>query len=144
MRIGVPKETKIDEYRVGLVPGSVRELKELGHDIAIETSAGAGIGAADDDYRAVGAVIMDTPQEVYDYGEMIIKVKEPLAPEHALLKENQTMRQAGVYLLFRFPLLPVTFSGGECRVAVGKSITTLPPHRIRTCALTHTAPTLGD
>ena len=91
MRIGVPKETKIDEYRVGLVPGSVRELKELGHDIAIETSAGAGIGAADDDYRAVGAVIMDTPQEVYDYGEMIIKVKEPLAPERALLKENQIL-----------------------------------------------------
>ena len=91
MRIGVPKETKVDEYRVGLVPESVRELISCGHEISVETNAGIGIGASDDDYRNSGATVLNTPQEIFNYGEMIIKVKEPLAPERALLKENQIL-----------------------------------------------------
>jgi len=91
MRIGVPKESKTDEYRVGLVPGSVRELTDRGHKIAVETDAGIGIGADDEDYRAVGAQILGSAQEIFDYAEMIIKVKEPLAPERAMLKDNQIL-----------------------------------------------------
>lgn len=91
MRIGVPKETKTDEYRVGLVPESVRELSASGHEIFVETNAGIGISASDDDYRKFGAKILGTPQEVFECADMIIKVKEPLAPERALLRENQIL-----------------------------------------------------
>ena len=91
MRIGVPKETKTDEYRVGLVPECVRELSAMGHEIFIETNAGIGISASDDDYRKFGAKILGTPQEVFECADMIIKVKEPLAPERALLRENQIL-----------------------------------------------------
>ncbi len=91
MRIGVPKETKTDEYRVGLVPECVRELSAMGHEIFVETNAGIGISASDDDYRKFGAKILGTPQEVFECADMIIKVKEPLAPERALLRENQIL-----------------------------------------------------
>ena len=91
MRIGVPKETKTDEFRVGLVPESVRELTEMGHDVSVETNAGIGISASDDDYRKFGATVLGTAQEVFEYAEMIVKVKEPLAPERALLRENQIL-----------------------------------------------------
>lgn len=91
MRIGVPKETKTDEFRVGLVPESVQELHEMGHDIVVEASAGIGINASDDDYRQMGATVLGTAGEVFEYAEMIIKVKEPLAPERAMLRENQIL-----------------------------------------------------
>ena len=91
MRIGVPKEIKTDEYRVGLVPGSVRELVDHGHQVAIQTGAGEGINASDEDYSSVGATILETPKNIFDYADMIIKVKEPLAPERALLRENQIL-----------------------------------------------------
>lgn len=91
MRIGVPKETKTDEYRVGLVPGSVRELVHNGHEIVVETQAGVGIRASDDDYRNAGASIVGTPAEVFDSTDMVVKVKEPLEPERKLLHENQIL-----------------------------------------------------
>ena len=91
MRIGVPKEIKTDEYRVGLVPESVRELTAMGHDIAVETNAGIGINASDDDYRNAGATVFATAREVFEFADMIIKVKEPLAPERAMLRENQIL-----------------------------------------------------
>lgn len=91
MRIGVPKETKTDEFRVGLVPESVRELSESGHEVFVETKAGIGINASDDDYHKAGAKILETPKEVFDSADMIMKVKEPLAPERALLRENQIL-----------------------------------------------------
>ena len=91
MLIGTIRETKTDEYRVGLVPGSVRELIDHGHNVIVESGAGIGIRASDDDYRAVGATIADTPKEVFDRAEMIIKVKEPLAPERAMLREDQIL-----------------------------------------------------
>ncbi len=91
MRIGVPKETKTDEYRVGLVPDSVRELVDRGHEVAVETGAGLGIGADDNDYSSVGATILGSAQEIFDCAEMIVKVKEPQAAERKLLKENQIL-----------------------------------------------------
>ncbi len=91
MEIGVPKETKTDEYRVGLVPESVRELTEMGHKVIVESNAGVGISASDDDYYKVGARVVGTAEEVFNSADMIVKVKEPLAPERAMLKENQIL-----------------------------------------------------
>jgi len=91
MRIGVPKEIKVHEYRVGLTPESVRELGARGHRLLVEADAGIGIGVADADYRAAGAVIVATAAEVFAEAELIVKVKEPLAPERARLREGQAL-----------------------------------------------------
>ncbi|WP_374446821.1 alanine dehydrogenase, partial [Stella sp.] len=91
MRVGVPKEIKTHEYRVGLVPGSVRELVHNGHSVLVETGAGAGIGFADDDYRAVGAAIADGAAEVFAKSDMIVKVKEPQPGEVAMLRPGQVL-----------------------------------------------------
>jgi alanine dehydrogenase len=91
MLIGVPKELKVHEYRVGLVPGSVRELAHHGHQIIIETNAGGGIGFDDDAYRAVGAEIAGSPEEVFAAADMIVKVKEPQPSEYTLLREGQLL-----------------------------------------------------
>ncbi len=90
MIIGAPKEIKNAERRVGLTPGSVRELVEHGHEVIVETSAGAGIGASDEDYVAVGARI-GSVDEVWDQSELIVKVKEPQAVERARLRPDQTL-----------------------------------------------------
>ncbi|ELR65010.1 Alanine dehydrogenase [Photobacterium marinum] len=91
MIIGVPKEIKNHEYRVGLVTSSVRELVSLGHQVLIETNAGAGIGLFDEDYQAAGASIIPTAKEVFTRSEMIVKVKEPQAEERAMLREGQIL-----------------------------------------------------
>jgi alanine dehydrogenase len=91
MRIGVPKEIKNHEYRVGLTPESVAELVANGHELFVETQAGSGIGAADDVYEAAGAKILPTAAEVFDTAEMIVKVKEPQAVERAMLKPGQIL-----------------------------------------------------
>ncbi len=91
MLIGVPKEIKNHEYRVGMVPGSVRELIAHGHDIVVEHNAGIGIGFTDADYEAVGARIVDTAEQVFAEADMIVKVKEPLAEERARLREGQVL-----------------------------------------------------
>lgn len=91
MLIGVPKEIKVHEYRVGLTPSSVRELHAHGHAVIVQSGAGRGIGASDDDYRAAGATIADTPEEIFARAEMIVKVKEPQAAERALLREGQIL-----------------------------------------------------
>jgi alanine dehydrogenase len=91
MLIGVPKEIKVEEYRVGLVPGSVRELVHHGHRVMMETKAGAGIGFGDDDYRATGAEIADGADQVFAEAEMIVKVKEPLESEYKRLREGQVL-----------------------------------------------------
>jgi alanine dehydrogenase len=90
MIIGVPKEIKSAERRVGLTPGSVRELAVHGHEVVVETSAGAGIGASDDDYVAAGARI-GTVDEVWDQGELIVKFKESQAVERARLRPEQML-----------------------------------------------------
>ena len=91
MRIGVPKEIKVHEYRVGLTPDSVREFVAHGHGVLVETGAGAGIGSSDDDYRAVGAEITGTAADVFAKAEMIVKVKEPQAQERRMLREGQLL-----------------------------------------------------
>jgi alanine dehydrogenase len=91
MRVGVPKEIKTHEYRVGLTPGAVREYVAAGHSILVETDAGAGIGAADDHYRKAGADIAGSAREVFASSEMILKVKEPQPSEWVQLREDQIL-----------------------------------------------------
>ena len=91
MLIGVPKEIKVHEYRVGLTPESARMLAARGHRVLVETQAGAGIGADDGDYRAAGAAIAANAAEVFAQAELIVKVKEPLAPERARLRPGQAI-----------------------------------------------------
>jgi alanine dehydrogenase len=91
MIIGVPKETKVHEYRVGLTPSSVRELTTHGHEVRVETGAGAAIDFSDADYRTAGAKIVATADEVFTGADMIVKVKEPLEPERRRLRENQVL-----------------------------------------------------
>jgi alanine dehydrogenase len=91
MRIGVPKEIKVHEYRVGLTAGSVRELVAHGHEVIVEADAGDAIGQTDRVYAAAGAGIVDGPEEVFARAEMIVKVKEPLAEERARLREGQVL-----------------------------------------------------
>lgn len=91
MRIGVPKEVKNHEYRVGLTPSSVRELIVNGHEIVIETDAGSGIDISDTDYINAGARIIDSAEGVYTEADMIVKVKEPQPQECPLLREGQIL-----------------------------------------------------
>jgi alanine dehydrogenase len=91
MKVGVPKEIKNHEYRVGLVPASVRELTLRGHEVYVQTTAGAGIGLEDSHYVAAGATVLADAAEVFDTAEMIVKVKEPQAVERAMLREDHTL-----------------------------------------------------
>jgi alanine dehydrogenase len=90
MEIGVPKETKDQEFRVGLSPSSVRVLVENGHSVFVETQAGIGAGFADADYVQVGAAIVPNPEAAWNR-ELVIKVKEPLAPEYPFLQKGQLL-----------------------------------------------------
>ena len=91
MRIGCPAEIKNHEYRVGLTPESAGELVMCGHEVWIESGAGAGIDATDDQYREAGAHIVDGPEPIFAECEMVVKVKEPQAAERAQLREGQIL-----------------------------------------------------
>ncbi|MGF1690095.1 alanine dehydrogenase [Photobacterium kagoshimensis] len=91
MIIGVPKEIKVHEYRVGMVPASVSEAVAHGHKVYVETLAGSGIGFSDQDYIDAGAQILPTATDVFAEAEMIVKVKEPQAVERAMLREGQIL-----------------------------------------------------
>lgn len=91
MLVGVPKEIKPQEHRVGLVPSSVREFVAHGHDVIVETNCGAGINYTDADYEQAGATIIQTAKEIFDKADMIIKVKEPQAVECEMLREDQIL-----------------------------------------------------
>ncbi len=91
MLIGVPKEIKIHEYRVGLTPSSVREITSHGHSVIIETDAGAGIGCGDEDYGDAGADIAADAGEIFAKAEMIVKVKEPQSAERRMLRRDQLL-----------------------------------------------------
>ena len=91
MRVGCPKEIKNHEYRVGLTPGAVREYVAHGHEVIIETKAGAGIGADDDAYRAAGAKIVPTAADIFLKSDMVVKVKEPQPAEWAQLRDGQIL-----------------------------------------------------
>lgn len=91
MLIGCPKEIKTKEFRVGLTPPSVREYMRNGHQVIVETNAGAGIQATDDDYIRAGATVVATAKEVFDRADMIVKVKEPQPSETNMLREGQIL-----------------------------------------------------
>tara|TARA_B100000989_G_scaffold155574_1_gene116050 strand:- start:278 stop:1384 length:1107 start_codon:yes stop_codon:yes gene_type:complete len=97
MIIGIPKEIKESEHRVGMTPSGVQTLIQNGHDVYVQNSAGQGSGHSDEDYSNVGANLLKSIEEVYDIAEMIIKVKEPLKKEYSLIKEGQI-----VYTYFHF------------------------------------------
>src|ERR671926_286531 len=91
MKIGLPKEIKDNEYRVGLTPAGVRALTDAGHQVYVEKSAGEGSGFGDDLYERAGATLLDTADAVWQTGDMIVKVKEPIAPEYPRMRENQLL-----------------------------------------------------
>ena len=91
MRIGVPKEIKNHEYRVGVTPSGVREIKAHGHEVFVQKDAGHAIGFDDADYLDAGAKLLTTAQEIFDSAEMIVKVKEPQKSELAMLKPEHSL-----------------------------------------------------
>ena len=113
MLVGVPKEIKVHEYRVGLTPDSVREFIVHGHEVVVETGAGAGIGRSDDDYRAAGAEIAADAKTVFARAAMIVKVKEPQARERTLLRDGQIL----------FTYLHLAADPDQCRDLVASGAT---------------------
>jgi alanine dehydrogenase len=91
MRIGVPTEVKNHEYRVALTPAGVHELTSRGHDVVVEAGAGLGSSIADEDYLAAGAKIVDSPEAVWETGELVLKVKEPIEPEYERMRDGQVL-----------------------------------------------------
>ena len=91
MKVGLPKEIKDNEYRVGLTPAGVRALTDAGHQVFVERDAGAGSGFGTELYQQAGATILETADDVWAEGEMIVKVKEPIAPEYPRMREGQVL-----------------------------------------------------
>jgi alanine dehydrogenase len=115
MRIGVPKEIKVHEYRVGLTPASVREVVAHGHQVFVERDAAARQGVSDDDYRRAGAAVLDTAAEVFARADLIVKVKEPQAEEYGLLREGHTL----------FTYLHLAPDPGQARALMAAGITAI-------------------
>ena len=91
MIVGLPKEIKDNEYRVGLTPAGVRALTDAGHRVIAEKSAGEGSGFEDALYQRAGAEILNSPDDVWSHAEMIVKVKEPIEPEYHRMREGQLL-----------------------------------------------------
>ena len=91
MKIGLPKEIKDNEYRVGLTPAGVQALAHAGHEVFVQKTAGEGSGFNDDQYVKAGAAMLDTADDIWETGDMIVKVKEPVAPEYPRMRENQLL-----------------------------------------------------
>src|SRR3954462_8467274 len=89
--IGVPKEIKVQEYRVGLTSSSVRELVSHGHQVIVEHGAGAGIGLTDSKFEGAGATVVAAAVDVFERADIIVKVKEPLAQERKHLRRGQIL-----------------------------------------------------
>ena len=100
MIVGVPKEIKNHEYRVGLTPSSVKELTTRGHAVLVQANAGAEIGLSDEEYVAAGATIVATAKEIFERAEMIVKVKEPQPVECAMLRPGQIPLLPGATMPF--------------------------------------------
>ncbi len=96
MIIGVPKEIKNNENRVGLTPAGVSAFAKAGHKVFVQATAGNGSGFSDDEYKKAGATLLKTIDEVYKKAEMIIKVKEPIKQEYALIKESAEVRMDAI------------------------------------------------
>ena len=116
MKIGVPKEIKNNENRVGMVPSGVKALSNCGHTVYVQHMAGAGSGFLDEEYRAAGAVILNTATEIYDSADMIVKVKEPLSPEYQLLRKSQILFTY-LHLAAELPLTKVLVERGAVGIA---------------------------
>lgn len=91
MKIGLPKEIKDNEYRVGLTPAGVQGLSQAGHEVFVQKTAGEGSGFTDEQYVRAGAKMLDTADDVWQTGDMIVKVKEPVAPEYPRMREHQLL-----------------------------------------------------
>ena len=91
VKVGIPREVKNNEYRVAITPSGVHELVRNGHEVCVETSAGVGSSITDDEYVRAGAKILDTAADVWATGDLILKVKEPIASEYPLMREGQTL-----------------------------------------------------
>ena len=91
MKVGLPKEIKDNEYRVGLTPAGVQALAHAGHEVYVQKTAGEGSGFTDDQYVKAGGQLLDTADDVWKTGDMIVKVKEPIAPEYPRMRENQLL-----------------------------------------------------
>lgn len=96
MKIGVPKEIKNNENRVGATPSGVKELIKHGHEVYVQHTAGDGSGFPDSEYEAAGATILPTIEDVYSVAEMIIKVKEPIAPEYPLFAGDKSCSRISI------------------------------------------------
>jgi alanine dehydrogenase len=101
VKVGVPKEIKNHEYRVGMIPGGVREYTSRGHEVFVESGAGEGSAIPDEAYEEAGATILETADEVWDAGDMIVKVKEPIPEEYDRMREGQI-----VYTYFHLAAVP--------------------------------------
>ena len=101
MIVGCPKEIKIQEYRVGLTPAGVREVKSHGHTVIVQKGAGLGSGIPDEAYVEFGAEIVDSIEDVYARADLVVKVKEPIEPEYALMRKGQTL-----YTYFHLAAVP--------------------------------------
>ena len=89
MKVGIPKEIKNNENRVGMTPAGVAEMARRGHEVYVQHTAGVGSGFSDDDYAKAGATILPAIEDVYRQADMIVKVKEPIEPEYALVRRSQ-------------------------------------------------------
>jgi alanine dehydrogenase len=116
MKIGIPKEIKNNENRVGATPAGVKELVKHGHTVYVQHTAGEGSGFSDEEYKAAGAEILPTIEETYAIADMIIKVKEPIEPEYPLVKKGQLL-----FTYFHFaserPLLDAMLKSGATCIA---------------------------
>ncbi|HPH70605.1 MAG TPA: alanine dehydrogenase, partial [Kofleriaceae bacterium] len=91
MKIGVPKEIKAREFRVGMTPAGVATLTKLGHTVSVEQGAGAGSSITDEAFIKAGAKIVGTKEEIWGQSDMVVKVKEPIAPEYGLMRKDQLL-----------------------------------------------------
>ena len=114
MKIGIPKEIKNNENRVGMTPAGVSELVKHGHEVFVQHTAGEGSGFSDDDYLSVGASIVPTIEETYAVADMIIKVKEPIEPEYKLVKRGQLLFTYFHFACDRELTEAMIESGGVC------------------------------
>ncbi len=124
MKIGVPKELKDHEYRVGATPASVHTLIEAGHEVVVETGAGNGSGFSDEEYRTAGAGTLGTADEVWAAADMIIKVKEPIEPEYGRMREGQVL-----YTYLHLAPLPVLTEALQERKVTGIAYETITDSR---------------
>ena len=124
MKIGIPRELKDHEYRVGMTPAGVHALAEARHQVVVETGAGAGSGFTDAEYEQAGAEILTSADEVYAAGELIIKVKEPIEPEYERLREGQTL-----YTYLHLAPLPVLTEVLQQRKVTGIAYETITDAR---------------